>query len=198
LKVHLLDGTYELFRHFYAMPKQTDRDGHEVAAIVGVLGSVLGMLEGGASHLGVATDHVIESFRNDLWPGYKTSEGIDPELLAQNASPVIASFGCPPQREQRDEACMERPATGRHEPKGHPRACRGIPPMGFPVCPVGARRLPVPCCALSALSASRRARPWGVPVRGAARLDRIGGQSRARAVVSQAGDARDDVTCFRM
>jgi len=83
LKVHLLDGTYELFRHFYAMPKQTDRDGHEVAAIVGVLGSVLGMLEGGASHLGVATDHVIESFRNDLWPGYKTSEGIDPELLAQ-------------------------------------------------------------------------------------------------------------------
>jgi len=83
LKVHLLDGTYELFRHFYAMPKQTDPDGHEVAAIVGVLGSVLGMLEGGASHLGVATDHVIESFRNDLWPGYKTSEGIDPELLAQ-------------------------------------------------------------------------------------------------------------------
>ena len=83
MKVHLLDGTYELFRHFYAMPKQTDRDGHEVAAIVGVLGSVLGMLEGGASHLGVATDHVIESFRNDLWPGYKTSEGIDPELLAQ-------------------------------------------------------------------------------------------------------------------
>jgi 5'-3' exonuclease len=83
LKVHLLDGTYELFRHFYAMPKQTDPDGHEVAAIVGVLGSVLGMLEGGASHLGVATDHVIESFRNDLWPGYKTSEGIDAELLAQ-------------------------------------------------------------------------------------------------------------------
>jgi 5'-3' exonuclease len=83
LKVHLLDGTYELFRHFYAMPKQTDRDGHEVAAIVGVLGSVLGMLEGGASYLGVATDHVIESFRNDLWRGYKTSEGIDPELLAQ-------------------------------------------------------------------------------------------------------------------
>jgi 5'-3' exonuclease len=83
MKVHLLDGTYELFRHFYAMPKQIDRDGHEVAAIVGVLGSVLGMLEGGASHLGVATDHVIESFRNNLWPGYKTSEGIDPELLAQ-------------------------------------------------------------------------------------------------------------------
>jgi 5'-3' exonuclease len=83
LKVHLLDGTYELFRHFYAMPKQQDRDGHEVAAVAGVLGTVLGMLEGGATHLGVATDHVIESFRNDLWPGYKTGEGIEPDLWAQ-------------------------------------------------------------------------------------------------------------------
>jgi len=83
LRVHLLDGTYELFRHFYAMPKQIDRDGHEVAAIIGVLGSVLGMFEGGATHLGVATDHVIESFRNDLWAGYKTSAGVEPDLLAQ-------------------------------------------------------------------------------------------------------------------
>ena len=65
------------------MPKQQDQGGHEVAAIVGVLGSVLGMLEGGATHIGVATDHVIESFRNDLWPGYKTSAGIEPDLLAQ-------------------------------------------------------------------------------------------------------------------
>ena len=83
MRVHLLDGTYELFRHFYAMPKQIDRDGHEVAAIIGVLGSVLGMFEGGATHLGVATDHVIESFRNDLWAGYKTSAGVEPDLLAQ-------------------------------------------------------------------------------------------------------------------
>ncbi|MFN2572781.1 MAG: 5'-3' exonuclease H3TH domain-containing protein [Gemmatimonadales bacterium] len=83
MRVHLLDGTYELFRHFYAMPKQQDKDGREVAAIVGVLGSVLGMLEGGTTHIGVATDHVIESFRNDLWTGYKTSAGIEPELLAQ-------------------------------------------------------------------------------------------------------------------
>jgi 5'-3' exonuclease len=83
LRVHLLDGTYELFRHFYAMPHQQGRDGQEVAAIIGVLGSVLGMLEGGTTHLGVATDHVIESFRNDLWAGYKTSAGIEPDLLAQ-------------------------------------------------------------------------------------------------------------------
>ena len=81
--VYLVDGTYELFRHYYAMPKQTDRDGHEVAAIIGVLGSVLGMIEGGTTHIGVATDHVIESFRNDLWAGYKTSEGVEPDLLAQ-------------------------------------------------------------------------------------------------------------------
>jgi 5'-3' exonuclease len=83
MRIHLLDGTYELFRHFYAVPKQADTQGHEAGAIIGVLGSVLGMLEGGATHIGVATDHVIESFRNDLWPGYKTSAGIEPALLAQ-------------------------------------------------------------------------------------------------------------------
>src|SRR2546428_12377407 len=65
------------------MPKPPDRDGHEVAAISGVLGWMDGMLEGGTTHIGVATDHVIESFRNDLWAGYKTSEGIEPELMAQ-------------------------------------------------------------------------------------------------------------------
>ena len=83
MQVHLLDGTYELFRHYYAMPKQQSERGEEVAAIVGVLGSVLGMLESGTTHIGVATDHVIESFRNDLWAGYKTGEGIEPALLAQ-------------------------------------------------------------------------------------------------------------------
>jgi 5'-3' exonuclease len=83
VKVHLLDGTYELFRHFYAVPRRENADGREIAAIGGVLSSVLGMLEGGTTHIGVATDHVIESFRNDLWPGYKTGEGIDPALWAQ-------------------------------------------------------------------------------------------------------------------
>jgi 5'-3' exonuclease len=83
MRVHLIDGTYELFRYFYAMPSSTSADGLEVGAIRGVLGSVLSLLEAGATHVGVATDHVIESFRNDLWPGYKTGEGIDPLLLGQ-------------------------------------------------------------------------------------------------------------------
>jgi 5'-3' exonuclease len=83
MQVHLLDGTYELFRHYFGVPSHLDPDGVEVAAVRGVLGTVMTMLEDGASHLGVATDHVIESYRNDLWPGYKTSAGIEPELLAQ-------------------------------------------------------------------------------------------------------------------
>ena len=83
MQVHLLDGTYELFRHHFAVPSHVTAGGREVAATRGVLGSVLGMLEGGVSHLGVATDHVIESFRNSLWPGYKTSAGLDPALLQQ-------------------------------------------------------------------------------------------------------------------
>jgi 5'-3' exonuclease len=83
LRVHLVDGTYELFRHFYGVPSHRNQAGREVAATRGVLSSVLGMLEDGATHVGVATDHVIESFRNELWPGYKTSAGMDPELLGQ-------------------------------------------------------------------------------------------------------------------
>jgi 5'-3' exonuclease len=84
MQVHLVDGTYELFRHYYGGgPSRTDAEGREMGAVAGVLRTVLGMLRGGARHLGVATDHVVESFRNDLWPGYKTGEGIEPELLAQ-------------------------------------------------------------------------------------------------------------------
>jgi len=83
LEIYLVDGTYELFRHYYALPSAKDSDGREVAAARGVLASVLGMIKGGATHIAVATDHVIESFRNELWPGYKTGEGIDPDLWAQ-------------------------------------------------------------------------------------------------------------------
>jgi len=83
LEIYLLDGTYELFRHYYALPSAQDATGAEVAAARGVLASVLGMIKGGATHIAVATDHVIESFRNELWLGYKTSEGVEPDLLAQ-------------------------------------------------------------------------------------------------------------------
>ena len=83
MNIHLIDGTYELFRHFYALPSRLDDDGEEVAGLIGVVNSVLGMVREGATHIGVATDHVIESFRNDLYPGYKSGEGIDPRLWRQ-------------------------------------------------------------------------------------------------------------------
>src|SRR5207302_10587304 len=83
VRVHLVDGTYELFRYYFALPGHLDDDGVEVDAVRGVLGSTLSLLEEGATHIGLATDHVIESFRNDMWPGYKTSAGIEPELPAQ-------------------------------------------------------------------------------------------------------------------
>ncbi len=83
MDVYLVDGTYELFRHYYALPSARDEGGHEIAAVRGVLASVLGMIKGGAAYIAVATDHVIESFRNGLWPGYKTSAGIEPDLRAQ-------------------------------------------------------------------------------------------------------------------
>jgi 5'-3' exonuclease len=81
--VHLIDGTYELFRHFYGLRRFSKGKDPPFGAVTGVLQTVLQMLEGGATHVGVATDHVIESFRNDLWPGYKTGEGVDRALLAQ-------------------------------------------------------------------------------------------------------------------
>jgi 5'-3' exonuclease len=83
LVVHLIDGTYELFRHFYGLRRFNKGEDRPYGAVIGVLNTVLQMVETGATHIGVATDHVIESFRNALWPGYKTGAGIDPALLAQ-------------------------------------------------------------------------------------------------------------------
>jgi 5'-3' exonuclease len=83
MDVHLIDGTYELFRHFFAVPAAADVNGQEVGAVRGVLMSVFSMIERGATRVGVATDHVVESFRNELYPGYKTGAGVDPELLSQ-------------------------------------------------------------------------------------------------------------------
>jgi 5'-3' exonuclease len=83
MQVHLVDGTYELFRHYYAVPEHLDDDGLDVGATRGVVRSMLDLLADGATHVGVATDHVIESFRNELWDGYKDGSGIDPVLWAQ-------------------------------------------------------------------------------------------------------------------
>lgn len=83
MHIHLVDGTYELFRHYYAVPSARDRDGREVGAVRGVLQSLQALVRTGATHVGVATDHVIESFRNELWPGYKTGAGIPPDLWSQ-------------------------------------------------------------------------------------------------------------------
>jgi 5'-3' exonuclease len=83
MDVYLIDGTYELFRHFFAVPSSVDGTGQEIGAVRGVLASVVSMIESGATYLGVATDHVVESFRNGLYPGYKTSEGVPEELLSQ-------------------------------------------------------------------------------------------------------------------
>ncbi len=83
MEVHLVDGTYELFRHYFAVPQSSDANGQEIAAVRGVLSSVLSMLSKGATHVAVATDHVIESFRNDLYEYYKTGDGIAPDLISQ-------------------------------------------------------------------------------------------------------------------
>jgi 5'-3' exonuclease len=83
VNIHLVDGTYELFRHYFAVPSARDADGAEIGAVRAVVGSVLGMINRGATHVGVATDHVIESFRNRLWRGYKTSAGVPADLLSQ-------------------------------------------------------------------------------------------------------------------
>src|SRR6516165_6463340 len=83
MEIYLVDGTYELFRHYYAVPKARDADGREVGAVRGVLASLLGMVREGTTHIAVATDHIIESFRNHLWPGDKTSAGVERDLLAQ-------------------------------------------------------------------------------------------------------------------
>jgi len=123
LDVHLIDGTYELFRHFYAVPSAKEADGTEVGAVRGVLGSVLALINrGGATHVGVATDHVIESFRNALWPGYKTGAGIDPDLLSQFGllEEALAAMGVvvwPMVEFEADDALASAAAAAARDPR---------------------------------------------------------------------------------
>jgi 5'-3' exonuclease len=115
MQVHLVDGTYELFRYFFALPSHETAAGEEVAAVRGVVGSVLQLVEKGATHIGIATDHVIESFRNDLWPGYKTGAGIDRALRSQftplEKALVLAGFTVWPMVEFEADDALAAAAT---------------------------------------------------------------------------------------
>jgi 5'-3' exonuclease len=123
--VHLVDGTYELFRHFLSPGAAFDRRSPpELRAVRGVVASILGMLEGGATHLGVATDHVIESFRNALWPGYKTGEGLDPQLHAQfepleDALSALGAIVWPMVELEADDALAAAAARAAADPRVH-------------------------------------------------------------------------------
>jgi 5'-3' exonuclease len=122
MHVHLVDGTYELFRHFYGGTPATDSNGAERGAVIGVVQSVLWMIEGGATHLGVATDHVIESFRNDLYPGYKTGDGIDPVLWAQfgpleDALPALGVVTWPMVELEADDALAAAAMASAADPR---------------------------------------------------------------------------------
>jgi 5'-3' exonuclease len=122
LDVHLIDGTYELFRHYYAVPSARDRNGREVGAVRGVLSSILGMINGGATHVGVATDHVIESFRNNLWAGYKTGAGIEPALRAQfqvleDALSALGMVVWPMVEMEADDALAAAAASAARDPR---------------------------------------------------------------------------------
>jgi 5'-3' exonuclease len=122
VNVHVVDGTYELFRHYYALPSARDADGREIAAVRGVVASIRGMVREGATHIGVATDHVIESFRNGLWAGYKTGEGIDPALWAQfpllEEALVAAGFVVWPMVEfEADDALAAAAAAAAADPR---------------------------------------------------------------------------------
>ncbi|HXW35224.1 MAG TPA: 5'-3' exonuclease H3TH domain-containing protein [Acidimicrobiales bacterium] len=121
MRVHLVDGTYELFRQFFGQPPRAGLDGQEIAATRGVLRSLATMLEEGATHMGVATDHIIESFRNDLWPGYKTGAGVPPELASQFPilEDAVVSMGIvvwPMVELEADDALASAASVTRDEP----------------------------------------------------------------------------------
>ena len=122
MKVYLIDGTYELFRHYFAVPKARDAQGREVGAVRGVLASLLAMMRDGVTHIGVATDHVIESFRNKLWKDYKTSQGVEPDLLSQFPilEEVLSAAGIvvwPMVEFEADDALASAAAVARDDPR---------------------------------------------------------------------------------
>jgi 5'-3' exonuclease len=145
MDVHLIDGTYELFRHFYAMPSVREADGREVGAVKGVLASILSLVKEGATHIGVATDQVIESFRNDLWPGYKTGEGIDPDLwsqfpLLEEALGAMGIVTWAMVNEEADDALASAAAIAARDPRVN-RVVICTPDKDLAQCVVGSRVL---------------------------------------------------------
>ena len=141
--VHLVDGTYELFRHFYGLQRFTKGEAPPLGAAAGVVRTVLGMIETGATHIGVATDHVIESFRNGLWPGYKTSEGVDRTLLAQfhPLEEALAAMGLAvwPMVELEADDALASAAWLASREKGVDRVCIWTPDKDLAQCVQGDR-----------------------------------------------------------
>jgi 5'-3' exonuclease len=122
LEIYLVDGTYELFRHYYALPSARDEGGQEIGAVRGVVGSIGGMLKSGVTHLGVATDHIIESFRNRMWPGYKTGAGIPRDLwsqfqLLEDALTAMGVVVWPMIEFEADDALASAAAIASREPR---------------------------------------------------------------------------------
>ncbi|AFL90560.1 5'-3' exonuclease (including N-terminal domain of PolI) [Terriglobus roseus DSM 18391] len=145
MDVHLIDGTYELFRHFYAWPSVREADGREVGAVKGVLASILALVKDGATHIGVATDKVIESFRNDLWPGYKTGAGIDPDLWSQFPllEEALAAMGVtvwPMIEHEADDALASAAAIAARDPRVT-RVLICTPDKDLSQCVIGSRVL---------------------------------------------------------
>ena len=141
--VHLVDGTYELFRHFYGLRRSTKGGDPPFGAVIGVLHTVLQMIETGATHIGVATDHVIESFRNDLWPGYKTGQGIEPALLAQfhPLEVALAAMGVAvwPMVELEADDALASAARIAKEDEGVEKVCIWTPDKDLAQCVQGDR-----------------------------------------------------------
>jgi 5'-3' exonuclease len=141
--VHLIDGTYELFRHFYGNRRRDTQGDRPLGAVAGVLGTVVQMLETGATHIGVATDHVIESFRNDIWPGYKTGEGIEPALLRQfhpleEALVAMGVVTWPMVELEADDALASAAHLAAAEPRVQ-KVCIWTPDKDLAQCVVGTR-----------------------------------------------------------
>ena len=165
--VHLVDGTYELFRHFYGLRRFNKGNDPRYGAVAGVLQTVLSMMEEGATHVGVATDHVIESFRNALWPGYKTGAGIEPALAAQFAplEEALQAFGIatwPMIEYEADDALASAACVAAHDRRVE-KICIWTPDKDLAQCVRGERVVQMDRRAKKILDEEGVRRKFGVP-----------------------------------